>query len=181
MPITRTSAQGAVILARLAAKTGRTRASIIEEALALLSRGEPVPAPTPTPEFDANMGARGIRVAPSERCICGHSFADHAGYGPTCVKNLGLGGGDICSCERFVLAVSSPEPRPTARVQYRCRDCPDVFTSAVTANIHHDATGHHQTFRCPKCPKALSAHTDAEYAECMGAVASAEPRTEETT
>lgn len=55
------------------------------------------------------------------------------------------------------------------RIQYWCRACPEMFTNAETANAHHDATGHHQAFRCPACSRALSAHTDADYDGCIAA------------
>lgn len=65
-------------------------------------------------------------------------------------------------------------PTLQERIQYRCRDCPQTFTNAETSNRHHDATGHHQSFRCLNCAKPLSGHTDAEYAHCVGDAAIAE-------
>jgi uncharacterized CHY-type Zn-finger protein len=52
------------------------------------------------------------------------------------------------------------------RIQYRCRACTEEFTNAGTSNAHHKATGHHQTFRCWSCPRALSSHSHAEYETC---------------
>lgn len=55
----------------------------------------------------------------------------------------------------------------TARIQYRCRACPLEFTDAATSNAHHDATGHHQTFRCWTCHAPLSGHTESAYDYCF--------------
>lgn len=65
-------------------------------------------------------------------------------------------------------------PVVSARIVYRCRACPLVFDSAKTSNAHHDATGHHQTSRCPTCGRHLSWHTDAEYDVCRASSPSLE-------
>lgn len=52
------------------------------------------------------------------------------------------------------------------RIQYWCRGCSQTFTNSATANAHHDATGHHQSFRCQACGRPLSQHTVGELDAC---------------
>lgn len=33
------------------------------------------------------------------------------------------------------------------KIRYWCRECAATFTDGLSANQHHDATGHHQTWK----------------------------------
>lgn len=80
------------------------------------------------------------------RCArCGHPHISYQSGN----KEFGVMVCEIISCECKAF-VSPEEAAPTATtppIAYWCMACPEVFYDADSSNLHHDATGHNQTWR----------------------------------
>jgi hypothetical protein len=61
------------------------------------------------------------------------------------------------------------------KIAYYCRACPEVFYDAATSNAHHDATGHHQTWK-PEGRYTAPVSPPSGSAEDSGVSASGEDR-----